>query len=110
VCLWACAGLKKMMGYDDSLDVFGVHCVGGIVGAMACGILGHASLGGVGSFESIGAQTVIQAEGVLFSLAWSGIVTAIIFYLIKFTIGLRPTEEVEREGLDVAEHGERAYD
>jgi Amt family ammonium transporter len=110
VCLWACAGLKKMMGYDDSLDVFGVHCVGGIVGAMSCGILGHPSLGGVGAFESIGAQTIIQAEGVLFSLIWSGVVTAIIFYLIKFTIGLRPPVEVEREGLDVAEHGERAYD
>jgi Amt family ammonium transporter len=110
VCLWACAGLKKAMGYDDSLDVFGVHCVGGIVGAMACGILGHPSLGGVGAFESIGAQSIIQAEGVLFSLIWSAVVTAIIFYAIKFTIGLRPTEEIEREGLDVAEHGERAYD
>ncbi len=110
VCLWACAGLKKAMGYDDSLDVFGVHCIGGIVGALACGILGHKSLGGVGTFESIGAQTIIQAEGVLFSLVWSGVVTAIIFYLIKFTIGLRPSEEIEREGLDVSEHGERAYD
>ncbi len=110
VCMWAVNGLKKALKYDDSLDVFGVHCVGGIVGAMSCGILGHPSLGGVGGFESIGAQTVIQAEGVLFSLVWSGVVTAIIFYLLKFTIGLRPTEEVEREGLDVAEHGERAYD
>jgi Amt family ammonium transporter len=110
VCLWAVAGLKKALGYDDSLDVFGVHCVGGIIGAMACGILGHPSLGGVGAFESIGAQTIVQAEGVLFSLVWSGVVTAIIFFLIKFTIGLRPTEEIEREGLDIAEHGERAYD
>jgi Amt family ammonium transporter len=110
VCLWAVNGLKKALKYDDSLDVFGVHCVGGIVGAMSCGILGHPSLGGVGAFESIGAQTIIQAESVLFSLVWSGVVTAIIFFLIKMTIGLRPTEEVEREGLDVAEHGERAYD
>jgi Amt family ammonium transporter len=77
---------------------------------MSCGILGHPSLGGVGAFESIGAQTIIQAEGVLFSLVWSGVVTAIIFLGLKYTIGLRPTEEVEREGLDVAEHGERAYD
>ncbi len=98
------------MGYDDSLDVFGVHCVGGIVGAMACGILGHPSLGGVGVFESIGAQTIVQAEGVIFSLVWSGVVTAIIFFLLKMTIGVRPTEEIEREGLDVAEHGERAYE
>jgi Amt family ammonium transporter len=110
VCLWAVNGLKKALKYDDSLDVFGVHCVGGIVGAMSCGILGHPSLGGVGAFESIGAQTIIQAEGVLFSLVWSGVVTALIFLLLKFTIGLRPTEEIEREGLDVAEHGERAYD
>jgi Amt family ammonium transporter len=110
ICLWAVNGLKKALKYDDSLDVFGVHCVGGIVGAMACGILGHPSLGGVGAFESIGAQTIIQAEGVLFSLVWSGVVTAIIFLGLKYTIGLRPTEEVEREGLDVAEHGERAYD
>jgi Amt family ammonium transporter len=110
VCLWAVAGLKKALGYDDSLDVFGVHAVGGILGAMACGILGHPSLGGVGGFESIGQQSWIQLQGVLFSVIWSGVVTAIIFYLIKFTIGLRPTEEVEREGLDIAEHGERAYD
>ena len=110
VCLWAVNGLKKALKYDDSLDVFGVHCVGGIVGAMSCGILGHPSLGGVGAFESIGAQSIIQLEGVLFSLIWSGVVTAIIFLLIKYTIGLRPSEEVEREGLDVAEHGERAYD
>jgi Amt family ammonium transporter len=110
VCLWAVAGLKKAMGYDDSLDVFGVHAVGGIIGALACGTLGHPSLGGVGAFESIGTQTWIQTQGVLFSVIWSAVVTAIIFYLIKFTIGLRPTEEIEREGLDIAEHGERAYD
>jgi Amt family ammonium transporter len=110
VCLWAVAGLKKALRYDDSLDVFGVHAVGGIIGALACGILGHPSLGGVGAFESIGTQTWIQLQGVLFSVVWSGVVTAIIFLAIKHTIGLRPTEEIEREGLDIAEHGERAYD
>jgi ammonium transporter, Amt family len=110
ICLWAVAGLKKALGYDDSLDVFGVHCIGGIVGALSCAILGHPSLGGVGAFEEIGPQFIVQLEGVLFSLVWSGVVTAIIFTLIKFTIGLRPSEEVEREGLDIAEHGERAYD
>jgi Amt family ammonium transporter len=110
VCLWAVAGLKKSLGYDDSLDVFGVHCVGGIIGALSCAVLGHPSLGGVGAFEAIGPQFVIQAEGVLFSVVWSGAVTAIIFFLLKFTIGLRPSEEVEREGLDISEHGERAYD
>ncbi|HXS31597.1 MAG TPA: ammonium transporter, partial [Steroidobacteraceae bacterium] len=110
VCLWACAGLKKAMGYDDSLDVFGVHCIGGIVGALSCAILGHKSLGGVGAFESIGTQLGIQATGVGITLVWSGAVSAIAFLLIKYTIGLRPSEETEREGLDVSEHGERAYD
>ncbi|HEX6636203.1 MAG TPA: ammonium transporter [Steroidobacteraceae bacterium] len=110
VCLWAVAGLKKMLGYDDSLDVFGVHAVGGILGAIATGILGHSSLGGVASFESIGSQVVIQATGVGITVAWSAIVSLIAFYLIKVTIGLRPSEEVEREGLDTTEHGERAYD
>jgi Amt family ammonium transporter len=110
VCLWSCASLKKMLGYDDSLDVFGVHCIGGIIGALSCAILGHASMGGVGTFESMGAQFVIQAKAVGFTLGWSGFVSAAAFYLIKVTIGLRPTEDIEREGLDIAEHGERAYD
>jgi Amt family ammonium transporter len=110
ICLWAVAGLKKALGYDDSLDVFGVHAVGGIVGALACAILGHASLGGAGFDPSMGGQFWIQLQGVLFSMAWSAVVTAIIFFGLKFTIGLRPTEDVEREGLDIAEHGERAYD
>jgi Amt family ammonium transporter len=110
VCLWAVAGLKKMLGYDDSLDVFGVHAVGGILGALATGILGHSSLGGVASFESIPAQLGIQATGVIITVVWSAVVTAIAFYVIKFTIGLRPSEDVEREGLDISEHGERAYD
>jgi Amt family ammonium transporter len=110
VCLWAVAGLKRMLGYDDSLDVFGVHAVGGILGAIATGILGHSSLGGVASFESIGAQVVIQATGVGITVVWSAVVTAIAFMLIKVTIGLRPSEDVEREGLDISEHGERAYD
>ncbi|HUG72643.1 MAG TPA: ammonium transporter, partial [Steroidobacteraceae bacterium] len=110
VCLWAVAGLKKALKYDDSLDVFGVHAVGGIVGALACAILGHASLGGQGFDNTMGGQFWVQLQGVLFSIGWSGVVTAIIFYLLKFTIGLRPTEDIEREGLDIAEHGERAYD
>jgi len=110
ICLWAVNGLKKALKYDDSLDVFGVHCVGGIVGALSCAILGHKSLGGVGAFESIGTQLGIQATGVAITLVWSGLVSAIAFLLIKYTIGLRPSEETEREGLDVSEHGERAYD
>jgi ammonium transporter, Amt family len=110
ICLWAVNGLKKALKYDDSLDVFGVHCVGGIVGALSCAILGYKGLGGVGAFESMGAQLAIQAQAVVITLVWSGVVSAFAFLLIKYTIGLRPTEEIEREGLDVSEHGERAYD
>jgi Amt family ammonium transporter len=110
VCLWAVNGLKKALKYDDSLDVFGVHCVGGIVGALSCAILGYKGLGGVGAFESMGTQLGIQAKAVVITLVWSGLVSAAAFLLIKLTIGLRPTEEIEREGLDVSEHGERAYD
>jgi len=110
ICLWAVNGLKKALKYDDSLDVFGVHCVGGIVGALSCAILGFKGLGGYGAFESMGAQLGIQATAVGITLVWSGVVSAIAFLLIKMTIGLRPTEEIEREGLDVSEHGERAYD
>jgi Amt family ammonium transporter len=110
ICLWACSWLKRMLGYDDSLDVFGVHCIGGIIGALSCAILGHASLGGVGTFESIGAQLGVQATGVIITLVWSGAVSAVIFLILKPLVGLRPNEETEREGLDISEHGERAYD
>jgi Amt family ammonium transporter len=109
-CLWAVAGLKRVLGYDDALDVFGVHCIGGIVGALGTGILGHRSMGGVGTFESIGGQVGIQAAAVGITLAWSAAVSVAIFLLLKATIGLRPAVEVEREGLDISEHGERAYD
>jgi Amt family ammonium transporter len=111
VCLWAVNGLKKMLGYDDSLDVFGVHAVGGILGAIMTGVLVSPDLGGVGVDDySMGGQVLKQFTGVVITVVWSGVVTAIIFFLIKMLIGLRPTEEVEREGLDTAEHGERAYD
>nr|PZN60257.1 MAG: ammonia channel protein [Pseudomonadota bacterium] len=110
VCLWAVAGLKKALGYDDSLDVFGVHAVGGIIGAILVGVLGHPSFGGVAEIESIGKQVGIQAVGVLFTIVWSALVTFIAFMVAKALVGLRPSEEVEREGLDIAEHGERAYD
>jgi Amt family ammonium transporter len=92
--------------------VFGVHCIGGILGALSCAILGHKSLGGLGfpTDNSIGTQLGIQAMGVGITLVWSGVVSAVAFLIIKFTIGLRPSEEIEREGLDVSEHGERAYD
>jgi Amt family ammonium transporter len=110
VSLWAVAALKKMLGYDDSLDVFGVHAVSGILGAILTGVFGAEAFGGVAGIESIASQVMIQATGVLFTVVWSGVVTFVIFQIIKMTIGLRPTQDVEREGLDTAEHGERGYE
>jgi Amt family ammonium transporter len=110
VSLWAVAGLKRMLGYDDSLDVFGVHAISGILGAILTGVFGAEAFGGVAGIESIGSQVMIQATGVLFTVIWSGVMTFIIFQIIKLTIGLRPTQESEREGLDTAEHGERGYE
>jgi ammonia channel protein AmtB len=111
VCLWACTGLKSMFGYDDSLDVFGVHAVAGALGAIGTGVLMSASLGGVGFPDgvSMGEQVVKQITGTLTALVWSGVGSLIIFKVIDATIGLRVTEEQERDGLDVSDHGEMAY-
>ncbi len=110
VCLWAVSGLKKSLGYDDSLDVFGIHAVGGIVGAIGTGIFVSPALGGVGidGYE-MGAQVVTQATGVLITIVWSGVVAFVCFKLVDLVMGLRVSEEDEREGLDTATHGERAY-
>jgi len=119
VCLWGVNGLKRMLRADDSLDVFGVHAVGGILGALLTGVFNDPSLGGPGfpnnwfemkpGFEGIGAQLVTQAKAVGVTVLWSGIVAAVAFKLVDLTIGLRVTEDEEREGLDVASHGEAAY-
>ncbi|MHB1402759.1 MAG: ammonium transporter [Thiobacillus sp.] len=110
VCLWGVSGLKKMLGYDDSLDVFGIHGIGGIIGAIGTGIFVSPALGGVGVDDySMAGQVVTQATGVLITIAWSGVVSLVLFNLIDMTMGLRVTEEQEREGLDTASHGERAY-
>ncbi len=119
VCLWGVSGLKKLLGADDSLDVFGVHAVGGILGALLTGVFNAPDLGGPGfpnnwfemkpGFESIGAQVWIQAKAIGVTLLWSGIVAAIAYKLVDLTIGLRVTEEEEREGLDTSSHGEAAY-
>jgi ammonium transporter, Amt family len=118
ICLWACSGLKKAMGYDDSLDVFGVHCVGGIVGAILTGVFNDPSLGGTGVFDyanmktfdfNMWTQVKSQLWGVGVTVLWSGIVSLVLFKLIDLTIGLRVNEEQEREGLDTVSHGERAY-
>jgi Amt family ammonium transporter len=110
VCLWGVTGLKKALGYDDSLDVFGIHGIGGIIGAIGTGIFVSPALGGVGvDGYSMGGQVVTQATGVLITIVWSGVVSLVAFKLIDMTMGLRVTEEQEREGLDTASHGERAY-
>ncbi len=119
LCLWGVSGLKKLLGADDSLDVFGVHAVGGILGALLTGVFNSPDLGGPGfpnnwfemkpGFESIGAQVWIQAKAVGVTILWSGIVAAVALKLVDWTIGLRVTEEDEREGLDTTAHGEAAY-
>ncbi|HUX31235.1 MAG TPA: ammonium transporter [Thiobacillus sp.] len=110
VCLWGVTGLKKMLGYDDSLDVFGIHGIGGIIGAIGTGIFVAPALGGVGVDDyTMGGQVLTQATGVLITIAWSGVVSLVLFKLIDMTMGLRVSEEQEREGLDTASHGERAY-
>jgi len=111
-CFWAAVYLKKMFGYDDSLDAFGVHCIGGIVGALLIGILASPGLGGQGfggDNKTIGAQLWVQAQAVGFTLIYDAIVTYILLKLIDMMVGLRVTDEQETEGLDVAEHGESAY-
>ncbi|MDP4614483.1 MAG: ammonium transporter [Limnohabitans sp.] len=110
LCLWGVTGLKKMLGADDSLDVFGVHGVGGIVGALLTGVFSAASLGGVkGDDYSIAGQLFVQAEGVVITMVWSAIVAYVAFKIVDMLVGLRVTEEEEREGLDISSHGESAY-
>ena len=119
VCLWGVSGLKKMLGADDSLDVFGVHAIGGILGALLTGIFNDPSLLGPGLVEDwvtgkvgypgMGAQLWIQFKGVLVTFLWSAIVAAVAYKLVDWTIGLRVSEEDEREGLDTSAHGEAAY-
>jgi len=118
ICLFACTGIKKALKYDDSLDVFGVHCVGGIFGAIATGILVDPALGGAGIvdyttgmsvYPGMATQVMAQFKGVLTTIIWSGVGSTVIFLFIKMVFGLRVSEMSEREGLDIAEHGERAY-
>src|SRR5262245_1840311 len=118
ICYVFCSSVKTALGYDDALDVFGVHCIGGIVGAIMTGILVNPALGGTGimNYETgkiaeyvFSTQVLAQIKAVLMTLVWSGVGTLIILKVIDVIIGLRPTPEAEREGLDLTEHGERAY-
>ena len=120
LCLWGVTGLKRLLGADDSLDVFGVHGVGGITGALLTGVFAAPSLGGSGIWDyitetalpeyDIASQVWIQAQGVLVTVALSGTVALVAFLIVKVTVGLRVSEEAEREGLDISSHGEAAYE
>lgn len=122
VCFIFCSTVKNALGYDDSLDVFGIHCIGGIIGALATGILVNVDLGGagipdytskpgelaVGAYE-FGTAFMSQLKAVLFTLVFSGVGSLILYKIVDVIIGLRVAPDAEREGLDIAEHGERAY-
>ncbi|MBP7703870.1 MAG: ammonium transporter [Caulobacter sp.] len=127
ICVFFCSAVKNALKYDDSLDAFGIHAIGGIVGAIGTGLLVNPEWGGAGVVDytkcalsdaawscptatyAMGTQVLAQVKAVLFTIAWSGVGSAIVFFLIKFTVGLRVSAEVEEEGLDISEHGERAY-
>jgi Amt family ammonium transporter len=112
VCLWAVVSLKPMLKYDDSLDVFGVHGVGGIIGALGTAIVAAPSLGGFGpgaEAYSVGGQFMTQLTAVIVAIVWSAVVSVVALYIVKAVMGLRLPEAAEREGLDISSHGERAY-
>ncbi len=118
VCFWGVTGLKKLLGADDALDVFGIHGIGGILGALLTGVFNNWSMGGTGIADyvnntivntEIGSQVWIQAQAVLTTVIWSGAVAFVCYKIVDMVIGLRVAEEEEREGLDTASHGERAY-
>jgi Amt family ammonium transporter len=110
VCLWGVGGLKRMLGADDAFDVFGVHGLGGIVGAVLTGVLAAPSFGGTQGVDfAMGHQVFVQIKSVLITMVWSGVVAFIAYKIADLTIGLRVSEEDEREGLDITSHGETAY-
>jgi Amt family ammonium transporter len=110
ICLWGIGGLKRMLGADDTLDVFGIHGVGGILGALLTGVFTAPGLGGTGAADfSIAHQLMVQAEGVAITMAWSGVAAFICYKIVDVLVGLRVSEEDEREGLDITSHGETAY-
>jgi Amt family ammonium transporter len=119
LCLWGVSGLKRLLGADDSLDVFGVHGVGGILGALLTGVFAAPSLGGTGVFDyvtnavnpdySIAGQVWIQCQAVITTVVWSAVVSLIAYKVVDLLLGLRVSEEDERMGLDISAHGESAY-
>jgi Amt family ammonium transporter len=118
VCLWGVNGLKKMLGADDALDVFGVHGVGGILGSVLTGVFASPALGGTGVYDYVAnavgtydmtAQVISQLWGVGTVIVWSGVVAFICYKIVDILVGLRVPEDEEREGLDITAHGESAY-
>ena len=127
VCVFFCAKIKNALKYDDSLDAFGIHAIGGIVGAIATGLLVNPDWGGAGVVDYttcaadgdistcdtaayvLSTQVMAQVKAVLVAVAWSAVASAIVFFLIKYTVGLRSSVDNEEEGLDISEFGERAY-
>ena len=110
ICLWGVGGLKKMLGADDAFDVFGVHGVGGIIGAILTGVFAAPSLGGLQAADfAMGHQVWVQLKSVLLTIIWSGVVAFISYKVADLLVGLRVSEEDEREGLDITSHGETAY-
>jgi Amt family ammonium transporter len=108
-CFLAATKLKSALGYDDSLDAFGVHAIGGIIGALLTGVFAAPSLGGFGTVEDIGAQLWIQTQGVLFTVIYTAVATFIILKIVDVIVGLRVSEEDESVGLDLSQHNERGY-
>jgi Amt family ammonium transporter len=128
ICIFFCSVVKNALKYDDSLDAFGIHGIGGIVGALGTGLLVNPNWGGAGivdyttcakdgdistcdalaTYEPL-AQLLIQAKAVCLTVVWSAVASAIVFFVIKLVIGLKASPEAEEEGLDISEHGERAY-
>ncbi|MBH1962727.1 MAG: ammonium transporter [Comamonadaceae bacterium] len=113
VCLWGVSGLKRMLRADDAFDVFGVHGVGGIIGAILTGVFAAQGLGGTGGLTpdtfAMGAQVWIQIKSVLLTIVWSAVVSFVAYKVVDMVVGLRVTEEQERQGLDISSHGETAY-
>jgi len=118
VCFWTVTRLKHILGYDDSLDAFGVHGIGGIIGALGTGVVASPALGGTGVWDYVAnaaaeydmmTQLTSQAWGVVVAIVWSGVASFIAFKIADVAVGLRVDEATERQGLDVSDHGETAY-
>jgi ammonium transporter, Amt family len=122
VCLFFCTAIKSLLRYDDSLDVFGIHCIGGIVGALGTGLLVDPLLGGTGVLDYVAkpgtavvaeyvrdVQMIAQVKAVCLTLVWSGIGSVVIFKIVDIVFGSRVAPEAEQSGLDVTQHGERGY-